>query len=140
MDKYLNIVMKYKSLFRFAIVGCINTGADFMTFTILYSYLGADKFICQIVGYSMGIINSFIMNKIWTFKDNRSKTNTMTQFVKFVGINILSLGISLVGLNLLNDRLDVSIYAAKVIVTVFLQIFNYVAYKGVVFNKKVCRV
>lgn len=139
MDKYLNKAMKYKSLFYFAIIGCINTGVDFMTFTLLYSFLGFDKFACQIGGYGMGIINSFIMNKIWTFKASRSKTNTMTQFVKFVGINILSLGISLVGLNLLNDRLDVSIYAAKVIVTVFLQIFNYVAYKGVVFNKKVCK-
>lgn len=45
----------YKSMFRFAVVGSINTGVDFMTFTILYSFFGVDKFICQTAGYSLGI-------------------------------------------------------------------------------------
>lgn len=131
-----NLYGRYKSVIRFIIVGCINTGVDFLTFTILYSFLGGAKLACQVGGYSMGIVNSFILNKLWTFKESKSKVNATTQFIKFVFVNIISLTISLIGLNLLNGEENINIYISKVIVTGFLQIFNYVLYKGIIFQDK----
>lgn len=131
-----NLIEKYKSVFRFIIVGCINTGVDFLTFALLYSTLKADKLVCQVGGYGIGIVNSFILNKLWTFNEGKSKTNTTAQFVKFVGVNIVSLGISLVGLKFLSEKIYINIYISKIIVTAFLQIFNYVVYKGVIFQNK----
>lgn len=130
------LLEKYKSVIRFIIVGCINTGVDFLTFTILYSFLGVDKLVCQVGGYSMGIVNSFILNKLWTFKESKSKVNAAAQFMKFVFVNIIALAISLIGLNFLSGKENINIYISKVIVTGFLQIFNYVLYKGVIFKNK----
>lgn len=127
---------KYKSIIKFGIVGCINTAVDFITFTLLLSALGMDKLVCQVGGYSMGIINSFVLNKLWTFNDKKEKTNTAAQFVKFVIINLISLGISLVGLNILSNKLYINVYVSKVIVTLFLQVFNYVVYKVFIFKGK----
>lgn len=127
---------KYKSIIKFGIVGCINTAVDFITFTLLLTTLGMDKLVCQVGGYSMGIINSFVLNKLWTFNDKKEKANTISQFVKFVIINLISLGISLVGLNILSNKLYINVYVSKVIVTLFLQVFNYVVYKVFIFKGK----
>lgn len=134
--KLKELYEKYKSIIRFGIVGCINTAVDFITFTLLLSMFGIDKLACQVGGYSMGIINSFLLNKLWTFNDKKEKTNTAAQFVKFVVTNIISLGISLVGLNILSNKLYINVYVSKVIVTLFLQIFNYVVYKVFIFKGK----
>lgn len=134
--KLKELYEKYKSIIKFGIVGCINTGVDFITFTLLLSMFGIDKLVCQVSGYSMGIINSFVLNKLWTFNDKKEKTNTAAQFIKFVVTNMISLGISLVGLNILSNKLYINVYVSKIIVTLFLQVFNYVVYKMFIFKGK----
>lgn len=134
--KLKELYEKYKSIIRFGIVGCINTGVDFITFSFLLSVFGIDKLLCQVGGYSMGIINSFVLNKLWTFKDKKEKVNPAVQFAKFVVTNLISLAISLVGLNILSNRLYINVYASKLIVTLLLQIFNYVVYNLFIFKGK----
>ncbi|MGD0153517.1 MAG: GtrA family protein [Thermacetogeniaceae bacterium] len=120
---------------RFVIVGCINTGIDFLVFSALHIFFGFDQYSCQVAGYSAGIINSFVMNKLWTFDRPKSNLNTAVQFIEFVGVNLVSLGVSLVGLNLLGAQANLNIYLSKMIVTVFVQLLNYTAYKQVVFQQ-----
>lgn len=134
--KIKKLYEKYKSIVKFGIVGCINTGVDFITFTLLLSVFDIDKLVCQVGGYSMGIINSFVLNKLWTFNDKKEKANTAAQFVKFVVTNIISLVISLVGLNILSNKLYINVYVSKIIVTLFLQVFNYVVYNALIFKGK----
>ena len=122
-------------MFRFVIVGCINTGIDFLVFSVLHIFFGFDQYSCQVAGYSAGIVNSFIMNKLWTFDRPRSNINTSLQFIEFVGVNLISLGVSLVGLNLLGTQANLNIYLSKIIVTIVVQLLNYTAYKQVVFQQ-----
>lgn len=132
---------KYKSIIKFGIVGCINTGVDFAVFSVLLGFLGVDKLLAQVGGYSMGVINSFVLNKLWTFNEkteeaDKSKDSTAAQLVKFVFTNVVSLGISLEGLNILSNKFHMNAYAAKIIITLFLQVFNYVVYKLFIFKGK----
>lgn len=129
------LYLRHKSLVRFAIVGCINTGVDFLAFTILKSGFGLDKSICQIAGYSLGVANSFVMNKLWTFEDKKKKISTVIQLTKFILINVISLGITLLGLKILNETLLVNIYISKIIVTILAQIINFLGYKLWVFSQ-----
>lgn len=135
LSRYQLWYEKYKSLPRFAIVGCINTGVDFAVFFLL-NYLGVNYLICQVAGYSLGLINSFVMNKLWSFESKMSGISTLNQFIKFAGINLLSLGASLIGLKLLNGYQSINVYYSKVLVTIFLtQFINYFGYKLWVFKK-----
>lgn len=135
LSRYQMLYEKWKSLPRFAIVGCINTGVDFAVFFLL-NYLGVNYLICQAAGYSLGLINSFIMNKVWSFECKISEISTLNQFVKFIGINLLSLGVSLIGLKVLNGYKSVNVYYSKVLVTIFVtQFINYFGYKLWVFKK-----
>jgi putative flippase GtrA len=134
-DTFTDLYLKHKLLIRFAIVGCINTGVDFLTFTLLHSLLGLDKSICQIAGYSVGILNSFVMNKLWTFESKGSRFGTISQLLRFVCVNVISLGVSLAGLKLLCDHFGLNVYIAKIIVTIAAQVVNYAGYKLWVFKK-----
>lgn len=135
-DCAASLYKKYKRLLRFAAVGCINTGVDFLTFTILHSAFHTDKLICQVAGYSMGVANSFILNKLWTFESHGSKYESSRELLKFVVVNAVSLGVSLLGLQILNGNLKVNVYISKVIVTVLAQAVNYFGYKLWVFKGK----
>lgn len=135
-DCAASLYSKYKRLIRFAIVGCINTGVDFLTFTLLHSAFQTDKLICQAAGYSMGVANSFILNKLWTFESHGSKHESSRELLKFIVVNAVSLGVSLLGLQILNGNLKINVYISKAAVTVLAQAVNYLGYKLWVFKSK----
>lgn len=129
---------KSPSLFRFASVGCINTMVDFAVFIILNNVFGVNYLICQLTGYSAGVLNSFIMNKVWTFQSKTSRFHTSVQFARFIIVNLVSLGLSLVGIKLLSGYADVNVYIAKVMVTFVAQAVNYLGYRFWVFFNEAC--
>lgn len=134
VDVILSLYRKYVSLIRFGIVGVINTGVDFGVFTLYSTVFAGDPLIGQVLGYSAGFANSFIMNKLWTFESNKSKISTRIQLLKFAAVNLISLCLSLAVLSLLNGYLGMNKYFAKVIATGVTQIVNYIGYKIWVFN------
>lgn len=135
-DGGVKLYEKYKPIIRFIIVGCINTGVDFVAFMICNKFFLFDNLVCQVTGYSMGMINSFLLNKAWTFENNELKYNTKNQIIRFIGVNAISLGASLVGLKLINEDYGINIYVSKLIVTGIAQVVNYFGYKLWVFDCK----
>lgn len=130
----IGLYRKYVSLIRFGVVGVINTGVDFGIFTLYNAALGGDPLTGQVLGYCSGFANSFIMNKLWTFENKKSEIGTHIQLLKFAAINLLSLGLSLLGIYVLNKSLGLNKYYAKVAVTILTQIVNYFGYKLWVFR------
>lgn len=130
------LLSRHKSYWRFAFVGCSNTVVDFSVFTILRAIVDVDFLYCQVAAFIAGILNSFILNKFWTFESKTTHFDSSVQFIKFVTVNLVSLGISLVGLRYLNGNLAVNIYLAKVAVTVVTQAINYSGYRFWVFSDK----
>ncbi len=132
---FINLHDKYKKILRFVTVGCINTGVDFLTFTVLHAAMGCEKLISQTAGYGMGIVNSFILNKLWTF-ENRNSSDMPRQLFRFLTVNAVSLAVSLLGLKLLNDTYGINVYVSKILVTAGAQVVNYTGYKLLVFRGK----
>lgn len=134
VDTVEMLYKKYIRLFRFGIVGVINTGVDFGIFTVFSALFHADPLVSQVAGYSAGVANSFVMNKLWTFESRNSKVGTQVELLKFIVINAVSLGISLAGLKVLNGQFNMNVYIAKAFVTVLAQVVNYLGYKLWVFG------
>ncbi|SKA95179.1 Putative flippase GtrA (transmembrane translocase of bactoprenol-linked glucose) [Caloramator quimbayensis] len=122
---------KYKKIFRFSLVGVINTLVDFAFFSILNGFT-INKMLCQFAGYSMGTVNSFIMNKLWTFED-RKKFKIKAQIIKFAVVNIVSLLISMFFINFFYSILGINVYVSKVLVTLITQLINFAGYRYWVF-------
>ena len=125
-----------KSIFRFSTVGITNTAVDFLVFIILRSVFNVHYLLCQVAGYTFGTLNSFILNKKWTFESKTSNIKTSIQLFQFITVNLVSMGVSVLGLKLLSGHWHLNVYAAKVAVTVVTQVINYSGYRFWVFSDK----
>lgn len=115
---------------KFNLVGVVNTLVDFSVFTIL-TFFGTYFMIAQVISYSLGVVNSFIMNKYWTF--GVKSTPHGEEVLKFIAVNVLSLGVSLTLLYPLKPQLGV--FSAKIIATLFSMMVNFAGSKLWVFKK-----
>ena len=77
---------------RFAIVGAIGFGVDFITFNLFRSGIGIPPEISSILSFLAAVISNFIWNRYWTYPDSRSKS-LMGQLIQFIVVNIVGLGI-----------------------------------------------
>ena len=115
-------------------VGVVNTLIDFVIFTIVHSLFAVNYTVSQALGYSFGVVNSFIFNRKWTFKDRNANKKTFNEFLQFIVVNLISLIITMVAINLLVKNFNLNVYVSKIIVTIIAQITNFIAYKLWVFN------
>ena len=56
---------------KFALVGVVNTAVDVGLFWVLQAVLGVPYLIANVISYSAGTLNSFVLNKVWTFAETR---------------------------------------------------------------------
>ncbi|MEG6565776.1 GtrA family protein [Thermoanaerobacterium saccharolyticum] len=115
---------------KFNLVGIVNTLVDFSVFTVL-TFFGMYYMAAQVISYSCGVANSFIMNKYWTF--GAKSTPHGYEVFKFIAVNGVSLAVSLSILYPLKPILGV--ISAKVIATLFSMMINFVGSKLWVFKK-----
>ncbi|CAH1214842.1 hypothetical protein PAECIP111892_04084 [Paenibacillus auburnensis] len=123
-DKKLNAgVIQF---LKFNAVGLLNTLIDFAVFTLLHS-LGMINTPAQIISYSAGTANSFVWNKKVTFRDRNVGKNgsDRLQLVKFIVLNLVVLGISVLLMHLLTDSFGLQVLNAKVLVTFVTVIINF---------------
>lgn len=78
---------------KFAVVGALNTAVDFVAFNVLATLLGVPVVPANVVSYAIGIVNSYVWNRAWTFGDRRSE-RARAEFVRFVAASIAGLGIN----------------------------------------------
>lgn len=79
--------------FRFALVGALNTLITWLIFLLLYRILHTGEIVANITGYVIGAINSFILNKLWTFRSRDRQPGTlMRETLLFLLVFAISLG------------------------------------------------
>lgn len=131
------------SFSRFAVVGCTNFVVSFAAFALAYYVLDGFVFasaanatarhgsfpwsnpaagLSNLFAYAAGMLNSFILNKFWTFAARR---NSMSQARRFAVINLISVTVSSTAIYLLVDVLRLHHYAIWTAVTFVLLLFNY---------------
>ena len=94
-------------IFRFIISGLISTCVNFFIFSIIY-LIFKNIIFASIFGYSMGLITSFVLAKIWVFRDNSQKKILKSFFIfctiYFLGGLEMSLIIIFLNQLLINHR------------------------------------
>ncbi len=115
---------------KFALVGLLNTGVDVAIFFLL-TWLGVLYLAAQVVSYSCGAANSYLLNKLWTF---RSCGLSYSEMVRFIVVNLASLGISLVTLHFFHDTMHMALAASKGGATLLALLANFLGNKLWVFR------
>ena len=71
-----------KQAAKFGSVGVLNTLLDLALYFVLTRWLGlgAQPAVAKAISYSVGVINSFFMNRVWTFQARGSSWATLVPF------------------------------------------------------------
>lgn len=134
MQKIKRFIQKLLSIqfIKFGLVGCMNTLVDLIVFTLLNAIFQI-YYLAKIVSYTCGVLNSYFFNTRWTFRQEHKKS--AGEFLLFVVINLISLGVSLGMLyicrNVFKIRID---FLSNVIATVVSLVVNFLGNKLVVFR------
>lgn len=112
---------------RFSIIGGLNTLLHYIVFILLFRFVGVDMILASALGYSVGILNSFILNRNWTF--NISNKVSLKEFFKFLIVNLVSMGGNLLTLKVLVTGLNIIPEAAQALAIMASLILNFVGNK-----------
>lgn len=118
-------------LFRYLCVGLLNTIVGFGVIFGLMLY-GINPEISNVFGYTFGIIFSYVMNKIFTFK---SKNRSKTEFIKFILAMALAYILNFITLKIAINS-EVNSYLSQIISGAVYTISGFLFSKLFVFNKK----
>ena len=147
-----------KQVGKFGIVGISNTVIDLGIFNVLNQVFSVYVVYANIVSVSLAIINSYIWNKKWTFRDE-SKDDLPQEFTKFVAFSLIGLGIQTFIVWVLADKWTVSgefvydiikalsldgIFSFDFVINNWAKVWgialalswNFIAYKKIVFKEK----
>jgi len=134
------------SVARFALVGCTNFVVSFTAFFLSFNYLppsvvaplahivgaGAaaahppQAAVANVVAYLAGMVNSFLLNRSWTF---RASGNALQQALRFAVVSLVSLTLSTLVTFALVDVLGLRPLAIWVPLTAVVVVVNYLGCK-----------
>ncbi|MCL5004332.1 MAG: GtrA family protein [Patescibacteria group bacterium] len=137
-----------KQISKFIVVGVVNTGIDFAILNaLMFSmkiYSGKWLILFNSISFTAAVINSYFMNKYWTFKAQNTEDSKAKQFSQFLIISVIGISI--------NDAIVYALAtftsplfglsaqmwtnAAKIIATLASMAWNFIGYKFIVFKPK----
>ena len=123
---------EFFKLVKFGITGVMNTLVDFAVFLLL-THIGVAIYFAQVVSYSCGILNSYIVNRSWTFKSKGKFLGP--QMVRFIAVNLSLLLLSLVLLWVFTEQLGFIKILAKLCSTVLIMVIGFVVNRLWVFRR-----
>ncbi|RJE84668.1 GtrA family protein [Paenibacillus sp. 1011MAR3C5] len=124
-----------KQFLTFSVIGGLNTIIDMAVFTLLI-VVHTHYSIAQIAAYAAGMLNSYIMNSVFTFRSETAgsgKRGGATRMLRFMLWNLFMLGVSLLLLVIATEWAGLHELVGKAIVTVLVVALNFYGSKRWVF-------
>ena len=118
---------------RFVLVGCANLIVSLSAFYLCYRYLplGAASplqgAVANVLSYAAGMLNSFLLNRVWTFRAGRGRVTR--QAWRFTLVNAASLLGSTLIVFVLVDRLHWPELGVWVPLAALIMVVNYLGMK-----------
>ncbi len=112
-------------LLKFGIVGCSGMIIDFGTTYLCKEILKINKFISNGIGFILAATSNYFLNRNWTF--NSQTEDIGTQYVQFMIVSAIGLGINSIVLYILNEKLKWNFYFSKLIAIAITTIWNFFA-------------
>lgn len=90
--------------FRFALVGILGAVIDFGLFNILTVAFKLQALPSSTISFIAAVLNNYILNRLWTYPDSRSKS-VIRQAAMFFVVSLVGLGIRALMFTLLENPL-----------------------------------
>lgn len=100
----------YVQVFRFLLVGCINTLAGLTAIYGLMYWTNLNPMTANAIGFIIGVVISYSLNKGWTFESKATLSSAIPKYILSV---VLCYGANISALSLLIYAFNTNIYAAQ---------------------------
>lgn len=128
-------------IIKFSIVGMSSTSIDFAILNILSILTGVNRgayaALFSVISFLIANVNSYYMNKNWTFKGR----GTNAKYRKYLRLSVMGVGANLALVYLLTEFADQNLFSgivwlniSKLTATVLTAFMNYYNYKNRVFT------
>lgn len=112
---------------KFALVGGVGLVVNTVLLYVLTTYVFGERLYLAAAAISLeaSILNNFLLNEYWTFRDRRSGKGFLTRMLKFHGSRIVGAATSLVILYILTDLLGLYYLVSNLIAVLLGTAVNY---------------
>lgn len=121
--------------FRYVFVGGIATVADWGVLFLLTEFVHIHYLLSAVFAFVAGLITNFFLSQLLVFKANEAKVNAVMEFVGYAVIGVVGLGITELIMLLFTNCWNVHYMIAKVVATVIVLFWNYLARKKILYKE-----
>lgn len=113
---------------KFVIVGGLSFVLDFIIYYVLKNFFSVYYIVAGFFSFTLSLIFNYLMSMKFVFKskDDLKKTH---EFIIFVTLSVIGLGINLLCLYILVDLFDINDLIAKILVAGIVMVFNFITRK-----------
>jgi len=122
-----------KKIKRFLLVGIVNAIAGYTLIIALYSFLNLNIYLSNLIGYLIGLIISFILNRNFVFKVGGKIVN---QFLKFIFSFFLSYFLNIFVFYISSEFINLNYYFSLLIASLFYSISFFISCNFFTFKRK----
>ncbi len=136
MGKIRVLIHKYYDILAYLFFGVLTTVVNYIVYLPCYNLLHFSAAVSNMVAWVVAVAFAYLTNKPFVFKSHDwSAAVVVPELTKFVGSRIVSGVLETVIILLTVDVLSWNGNVMKLVTSVLVVIFNYVASKLVVFRK-----
>ena len=117
-----NTTAIFYKLLRFGVVGLWGMIIDFGTTWFIKEKIKWNKYIANTCGFSLAVINNYIINRLWTFE---SQSQWLPEFGRFLLFSLIGLGLNNLLLYLFHEKGKMNFYFAKALAIGCVFIWNF---------------
>lgn len=118
---------------KFGVVGFSGMIIDFGITWVCKERLKLNKFVANSCGFTLAVVNNYILNRIWTFESRNPQWQA--ELGKFVLISLVGLLLNNLLLFVFHSKLKLNFYIAKAIAIGCVVVWNFGINMLVTFNK-----
>ncbi|MBP9718584.1 glycosyltransferase [Candidatus Gracilibacteria bacterium] len=112
---------------KYALVGVLGTAIDLGSLYFFVEFAHLPVLVGSVLSFLLAVVNNFILNKTWTFKD-RSK-NYRKLFIKFLMVSLVGLALTVGFMYVFVNLAGIWYIAAKVLTSGIVLTWNFFANK-----------
>lgn len=120
-------------LLKFCVTGGVSTVFNYLIFFYLYKFLGIYYFYSAIVGYTIGLLGGYLLNKNWTFSKKIIKGKRY--IFRYIIAQLLGLVSNQIALSILVEIIHFNPLYANVLSLGLAAIVSFILIEFIVFHK-----
>lgn len=126
-----------REMITYLICGVITTLCNYIVFFLLRRYTNVSLVLANVLAFIVAVTQAFFTNKYFVYRRMNSQLTIIIQeFISFVSLRVVSMGIETLLLVLLVEKFHLWEMGSKLVVSVLVVILNYLFGKFITFRRR----